>query len=266
VPDIHDVDGIDLGFLDDAEPPVGSDERLVPVRARWRQLRRRRRTTRWVATAAAAVVVAGAGVTAATHPWTPDRTTVTVNPAPAPPASRTASPSSRPSPSSSSSATSGSASPSAPETNVMPNTFVVSTDGLDPYLVGASTKQLLAKGWLTRVGGQTCATGYYVVEPHDPSAVLITVADGQIQQVAIPDNTRYRTVSGARIGTSEAALQKLYGSALVKVTGYGGEYGYRVGSGHTIGFWISGGKVSGLVAGTQSRVVATIGAGKHYEC
>jgi hypothetical protein len=262
------VPELDLRHLDDDEAPVATETRLATSVGRGRKLKRRR-TARLSVTAALVLVVATGGALGVAATFAPTRVGIPAASQPGPGTSPP--PTTEPVPSEPPVLTPSlpSASPSyaVMDPTVMPDTQMLTTDGLTPYLIGADANQLVARDWASHVGGKTCKTGYYVVAPHSSNDVQLITSGSLIQLVIIKANSKYATPKGAFVGMPEGALVKLY-PTIHRVAGQDqSSHGYYVASPQSIGFWIgSDGNVSGMIAGRTQDVASWVSSGMHLEC
>ncbi|WP_163512520.1 hypothetical protein [Fodinicola acaciae] len=248
---------LDFSGLDDPEPPVATDSRLEAAVTRGRQLRRRRGALTAGATMAAVVlVVALAGVVGLvrTHlgptGGVPAAGGTTNSTAIAPP---TATPL---------------PDPSAPTaTRDVKLSEVLSTDGVGPYMIGTPTKLLQADGTLPlRPVSAACPNVYAPTGKLDPATLRIVAEPPGFVGLVEAKGLEYVTPSGAYVGMPEARLAEVYGAQLLPVAKVGASYAYTVGTVHVVGFVVTDGQVSNLLAGTKQSVVEKLKSGTVFDC
>jgi hypothetical protein len=261
------VPELNFRHLDDDEAPVATDARLAAAQGRGRVLKRRRTALLTVTTALVLVVAVGGVLGVATR-FVPRPDGVQVAAPPGPPTGV-------PLPGDTSRPETPSAQKSAPTTSpsgqpppaTMPFTYLLLPSGLDPYLVGTDVKYLQRNKWIQTSDGQQCQPLFSVAKPYDPKDVRLFVSDSMIQLVVIAANPRYTSASGAYVGMPEAVLKKIYLDRLKNVVGADGTVaGYYASTPMSVGFWITGGKVSGMIAGSTQDVISMVESGKHLEC
>lgn len=251
---------LNLLHLDDDEAPLATEARLNVVRGRGRVLKRRR-TARLTVAAALVLVVAAGGVFGAVAKFGPRPAGVPVAGPAGPP------PTTGPLPSPSTGLPSPSTKPSTGALFGSPYTYQFLPAGLDPYLVGEDIRYLQQNKWVKATDGRQCQPLFSVVKPYDPKDVQLTVSGSAIRLVVISANPKYMTVTGAYVGMPEVILKKIYGNRLKAVAGLDGTpAGYYASTPLSVGFWITGGKVIAMVAGSTKDVVSQLQGDYHPEC
>ena len=135
---------------------------------------------------------------------------------------------------------------------------------LGPVRTGMSTDQVLPLAdWSGLARRQPAGECWYLRYGSDFALMII---DGKVARVELQGASKLGTFAGARIGTTEAGLQDLYGSRLdvqphkydagghtITLKSSGGDYGLR--------FETSGGKVTAIQAGPWEHLNYVEGCG-----
>lgn len=252
----------DFRRLDDPEPPVATDHRLDAVVTRGRKLRRRRTALTTGATmAAVVVVVALAGVVGLVRTHVGPTVGVPAAGGPASPTLSTAPPT------------------AAADTNQSPPitgskiSQVLSTDGVGPYLIGTPSKLLQAKGFLAmKPTNATCPDTYAptATSKLDPATLRIVVRPPGYVGLVEASGREYVTPSGAYIGMTEPRLAQIYGGQLLPAgpvdTSRSVTQTYTVGTALAVGFVVTDGQVSYLLAGSKGDVIERLKSGAFAGC
>jgi len=139
--------------------------------------------------------------------------------------------------------------------------------GLGPLRAGMTVEQVLALADFSGIERKKPAGECWYLRYHGGEAdFALMIIDGRVARVELQNSSKLGTFSGARIGTTEAELQAMYGARLdvqphkydpaghaITLKSSGGEYGLR--------FETSGGKVTAIQAGPWEHLNYVEGCG-----
>ncbi len=122
----------------------------------------------------------------------------------------------------------------------------ISVNGIGRFQLGANSTNLVSQGYLVYKPEPTCGMDYTATAKMatEYPGMFVQVLGTYLYRVYLRGtSTWYRTPEGAGLGTSETALQQMYGSSIVKLDYW---YEYRPGN-RSILFVVDGGRVTAIV-------------------
>ena len=139
--------------------------------------------------------------------------------------------------------------------------------GLGPLRAGMTVEQVLALADFSGIERRKPAGECWYLQYHGGGADFsLMILGGRVARVELQKGSKLGTFAGARIGTTEAELESLYGARLdvqphkydasghtITLKSSGGDYGLR--------FETSGGKVTAIQAGPWEHLNYVEGCG-----
>jgi hypothetical protein len=132
-------------------------------------------------------------------------------------------------------------------------------EGIGPVRAGMSVDQVLPLADWSGLERREQAESCWYLRYEGPNAFLLMIIDGRVARIELRGKSALRTISGAHLGRSEAALRAMYGTRLavqphkydpqghtITLEASGGDYGLR--------FETSGGKVTAIQSGPSEHL------------